>query len=306
MINFLLPIMVFAPIVMGFAPLFIKDLKKLNLSIVALCIAEFVLCGWLFVTNHHYEGMVVVVNWFSGLGVQFEINGLGILQALATSIIWVGSSVFSDEYFDHDKTYLHRYYAFFCVTFGATLGIFLAYDLFTVFVFFEVMSFASYALVAHNQDADSIAAGNSYLTVAVLGGLVVLMGIFMLNSIAGTLVISQLQQACAPYVGTPALYATGFMIFFGFAAKAGMFPLHGWLPKAHPAAPAPASAALSGILIKAGVYGVIVVTLKILSGDHHWAMLMLILGVLTMFVGAVFALMSINLKETLAYSSMSI
>ena len=305
MINFLLPIMVFAPILFGFAPLFIKDLKKLNLSIVALCIVELVLCGWLFATNHHYEGMIVAVEWFSGLGVQFEINGLGILQALATSVIWVGSSVFSDEYFDHDKTYLHRYYAFYCVTFGATLGIFLAYDLFTVFVFFEVMSFASYALVAHNQDDDSIAAGNSYLTVAVLGGLVVLMGIFMLNSIAGTLVISQLQAACAPYVGTPALYAAGFMVFFGFAAKAGMFPLHGWLPKAHPAAPAPASAALSGILIKAGVYGVIVVTLKILSGNHQWAMLMLILGVLTMFVGAVFALMSINLKETLAYSSMS-
>ena len=62
MINFLLPIMVFAPIVMGFAPLFIKDLKKLNLSIVALCIVEFVLCGWLFVTNHHYEGVIVAVS----------------------------------------------------------------------------------------------------------------------------------------------------------------------------------------------------------------------------------------------------
>lgn len=305
MINFLLPLMVFVPIVFGIAPLFIKDLKKLNLSIVALCAVELMLCIYLFAENHHYEGIIVAVNWFSGLGVQFEINGLGILQALATSVIWVGSSVFSDEYFDHDKTYLRRYYAFFCVTFGATLGIFLAYDLFTVFVFFEIMSFASYALVAHNQDDDSVAAGNSYLAVAVLGGLVLLMGIFMLNSIAGTLVISQLQQACAAYVGTPELYAAGFMIFFGFAAKAGMFPLHGWLPKAHPAAPAPASAALSGILIKAGVYGVIVVTLKILSGSHEWAMLMLVLGVLTMFIGAVFALLSINLKETLAYSSMS-
>ena len=305
MLDLLLPLMVFLPLFAGFLPLLIKDLKKLNTVIVVMCAAELAACLFLMFNGHHYEGTVVSLNWFSGLGVHFEINGLGILQAVATSIIWVGSSVFSDEYFDHDKTYLARYYAFFCVTFGATLGIFLAYDLFTVFIFFETMSFASYALVAHNQDEDSIAAGNSYLTVAVLGGLMVLMGIFILNSMTGTLVIGQLKEVCAPFVNNPMIYVAGFMIFFGFAAKAGMFPLHGWLPKAHPAAPAPASAALSGILIKAGVYGVIVVTLKILSVSHTWAVAMLTLGVLTMFVGAVFALMSINLKETLAYSSMS-
>ncbi len=305
MINFLLPLIVFIPIIMGIAPIFIKDLKKLNLSIVAICIVELIVCIYLFVNADSYTDMVACVKWFSGLGVRFEINGLGILQAVATCIIWVGSSIFSNEYFDHDKTYLDRYYAFFCITFGATLGIFLAYDLFTVFVFFEIMSFASYALVAHNQDADSIAAGNSYLTIAVLGGLMVLMGIFMLNSMIGTLVISELKEACLPFADTPQLYAAGFMIFFGFAAKAGMFPLHGWLPKAHPAAPAPASAALSGILIKAGVYGVIIVTLKILSWSFEWSCIMLAIGVLTMFVGAVFALLSVNLKETLAYSSMS-
>ena len=305
MLNILLPLMVFAPVVAGILPVLVKKLKKLNTAIVALCAAELAACLYLFANAHHFEGAVVTLGWFAGLGVNFEINGLGILQALAASIIWVGSSVFSDEYFARDQTYLHRYYSFFCITFGATLGIFLAYDLFTVFVFFEVMSFASYVLVAHNQDDDSVAAGNSYLTVAVLGGLVVLMGIFILNAMTGTLVISRLKDACAPFAGSRALYAAGFMIFFGFAAKAGMFPLHGWLPKAHPAAPAPASAALSGILIKAGVYGVIVVTLKILSGSYGWACLMLALGVLTMFVGAVFALLSVNLKETLAYSSMS-
>ncbi len=305
MINLLLPVMVFVPVVAGLLPIFVKDLKKLNTIIVAVRVAEFIACLGLAFTAHSYEGITATLPGFFGLGLNFEINGLGILQAVATSIIWVGSSIFSDEYFDHDKTYLAIYYAFFCATFGATLGIFLAQDLFTVFVFFEIMSFASYALVAHNQDEDSVAAGNSYLTVAVLGGLMVLMGIFLLNNMAGTLVIEELKDACMPYANNPLMYAAGFMIFFGFAAKAGMFPLHGWLPKAHPAAPAPASAALSGILIKAGVYGVIVVTLKILSTSFVWACIMLALGVLTMFVGAVFALLSVNLKETLAYSSMS-
>lgn len=305
MLEILLPVLVFLPILMGVLPLFVKDFKKVNISISTVCVVEFVIFLYLFLNAKSFDGVVISLNWFSGLGVHFEVSGLGVLQALATSVIWVASSIFSEEYFAQDKTNLSRYYAFFSVTFGATLGIFLAHDLFTAFIFFEVMSFASYVLVVHNQNDDSIAAGNSYLTVAVLGGLLVLMGIFILNAMTGTMVISELKDACMPFISSPWLYAAGFLIFSGFAAKAGMFPVNDWLPKTYTAAPAPISSALSGILSKAGVYGVIVVTVKILSSSFSWASIILVLGVLTMFIGAVFALMSKNLKETLAYSSMS-
>lgn len=305
MINFLLPAMVFLPIFAGLLPVFEKNEKRINAVLVAITVFELLCCAYLFANSEKFRGVAVSISWFAGMGISFEINGLGALQAFATSLIWVGSSVFSDEYFLHDMTNLRRYYGFFAVTFGATLGLFLGRDLFTVYLFFEVMSFASYALVAHEQNDDSKAAGNSYLTIAVLGGLVVLMGVFIIYNMTGTLVISELVSACAPFRDSPMLAAAGFMVFFGFAAKAGMFPLHGWLPQAHPAAPAPASTALSGILIKCGVYGVIIVTERIFRGNEKWAMLMLVLGVLTMFVGAVFALISVNLKQTLAYSSMS-
>ena len=163
---------------------------------------------------------------------------------------------------------------------------FLANDLYTAFIFFEAMSFASYPLVVHNQDKDSIDAGNSYLSVAVIGGLVTLTGIFILSRIAGTVVIDEIATAVAGFENQNLLFIVAFLIFFGFAAKAGMFPLNGWLPKAHPAAPAPASAALSGILIKTGIFGAIVVTSRIMQGNEKWAMFVLVIGILTMFLGS--------------------
>lgn len=304
-IKIMLLLMVFVPVLMGFLPMAVKNTKTLNLAMVAVSLAELAACLYLMFNLSMVESQVVSLTWFAGVGVNFKINGFGILQAVATSLIWVGSSVFSDEYFDHAPQNLRRYYSFWAITFGATLGLFLAYDLYTVFIFFEAMSFASYPLVVHNQDKDSIDAGNSYLSVAVIGGLVTLTGIFVLSNIAGTVVIDEIAAAVAGFENQNFLFIIAFLIFFGFAAKAGMFPLNGWLPKAHPAAPAPASAALSGILIKTGVFGAIVVTSRVMQGNEKWAMFVLCIGILTMFLGALCAFMSTNLKETLAYSSMS-
>ena len=94
-------------------------------------------------------------------------------------------------------------------------------------------------------------------------------------------------------------------MLFGFGAKAGAFPLHIWLPKAHPVAPAPASALLSGILTKAGMFGILILTGYIFLGESSWGSLILILGVCTMVLGALLALFSIDLKRTLACSSVS-
>lgn len=298
-------LMVFAPMLLGFLPVFVKNTKILNKVMVVCAVTELALCMYFLLNYSTIDSQVIAIPWFAGMGIGLKITGFGILQAVATSLIWVGSSVFSDEYFDHAPQNLRRYYAFWSITFGATLGMFLANDLFTVFIFFEIMSFASYPLVAHNQDDASIKAGNSYLSIAVIGGLVTLTGIFILDHFAGTVVIDEIASAVAGFEDTNRLFIVAFLIFFGFAAKAGMFPLNGWLPKAHPAAPAPASAALSGILIKTGIFGAIVVTSRVMHGNEKWAMMVLVIGILTMFLGAVCAFMSVNLKETLAYSSMS-
>ena len=155
-IKTLLLLMVFVPMVMGFVPMAVKNTKTLNIAMVAVSVAELALCLYLMFNLPLFEGQVVAVEWFAGIGITLNVNGFGILQAVATSLIWVGSSVFSDEYFDHAPQNLRRYYSFWAITFGATLGMFLANDLYTAFIFFEAMSFASYPLVVHNQDKDSI------------------------------------------------------------------------------------------------------------------------------------------------------
>ena len=239
-----------------------------------------------------------------GFEMSFTAAGIHGLYAAMACFMWFVSLLFSLEYMAHYKAKA-QYYAFMIVTFLATAGVFLSGDLLTCFVFFEVMSVASYVLVIHDRSKGAMRAGDTYLAVAVIGGMVLLMGLFLLYQMTGTLKIAELPAACAPYAGTGRLYAASICMLFGFGAKAGMFPLHIWLPKAHPVAPAPASALLSGILTKAGIYGAIIICCYMLSGDAHWAAAILAIGAVTMFLGAFLALLSGNLKKTLACSSVS-
>ena len=220
--------------------------------------------------------------------------------------MWSVSLLFSKEYFAH---YCHkaRYYGFMLLTMFATLGVFLAKDLFTMFIFFEVMSLSSYVWVVQEETEEALKVGVTYLTIAVIGGMVMLMGLFLLNHTLGTLEIAELYQSVQSVWKEKSgqIYTAGFLMLFGFGAKAGMFPLHFWLPKAHPVAPAPASALLSGILTKCGILGILVLTAQIFVHDLTWGSVILTLGVFGMVVGAVLAVFSVNLKRTLACSSVS-
>ena len=131
-----------------------------------------------------------------------------------------------------------------------------------------------------------------------------LMGIFLLYSAVGTLNLGEIL-ARAGSMDMKRRLTVGICILIGFGAKAGMFPLHIWLPKAHPVAPAPASALLSGILTKSGIFGVIAVTCWLFEGVASWGNILLVPAVITMVLGAVMAVFSVDLKRTLACSSMS-
>lgn len=235
-----------------------------------------------------------------GMGLSFTLDGFRAVYVCIAAFMWMCAALFSIEYFEHYRN-RNRYYLFQLITLGATAAIFLSADLYTTFVFFEVMSFTSYVWVAQDERAESLRAAATYLAIAVIGGLVMLMGVFLLYHQAGTLEIDSLYDACRG----KNVYPAAICMFLGFGAKAGVFPLHIWLPKAHPVAPAPASALLSGILTKTGIFGVLVISCKILLYDEVWGTVVLACGVLTMVVGAVLALFSIDFKRTLACSSIS-
>lgn len=228
------------------------------------------------------------------------------IYCLIALFMWGVSLLFSKEYFAH---YDHkaRYYAFMLITMFATLGVFLSKDLFTLFIFFEIMSLSSYVWVVQEETEEALKAGVTYLAIAVIGGMVMLMGLFLFNNAVGTLKIDELYEAVQSVWGEKSrqIYTAGFLMLFGFGAKAGLFPLHFWLPKAHPVAPAPASALLSGILTKCGIFGILILTAEVFVHDLKWGSVILTLGVAGMVVGAVLAVFSVNLKRTLACSSVS-
>ncbi len=238
------------------------------------------------------------------MGLHLTADGFRCLWAAVTAFAWLCSCMMAPAYLAHSR-HRSRYHLFTFVTLGGVMGVFLAADLFTLFVFFEIMSLASWVWVAHEDDKKASYAADTYLAVAVLGGLVMLMGLFLLNHIAGTLVIAELRAACAPHVGEPELYVAGALLLVGFGAKAGMFPLHFWLPMAHPVAPAPASALLSGVLTKCGVFGILILAAGIFPADLRWGEAVLGLGTITMVLGALLALFAVDLKRTLACSSVS-
>ncbi len=304
--NMILAFLVFYPMIGALVSYIIGRFHKTarDYSADFVVISEFAVTLYLFCTFDGSRILSFSIDSFAGLGIGFVLDGFRSVYTLTAALMWMMTTVFSKEYFKHYHN-RNRYYLFMLLTLGATMGVFLSADLYTTFIFFEMMSFTSYVWVAHDERKASLRAAETYLSVAVIGGMAMLMGLFLLYHELGTLEIAALLRLAKACPDKTLLYVAGGCITLGFGAKAGVFPLHIWLPKAHPVAPAPASALLSGILTKSGIFGMIVVSCNLLYGDGDWGSVILLLGCITMFGGALLALFSVDLKRTLACSSMS-
>ncbi|MBQ6859346.1 MAG: sodium:proton antiporter [Clostridia bacterium] len=303
----MLAFLVFFPMAAAFVSYAIgrRDKRARDSFVIGACLAELAVVVMALLGVLRGEAYVLDIPYFCGMGLHFELDGFRALYALVGGVMWLATSMLSREYFAHHYHNRNRYYMFFLMTLGATLGVFLSSDLFTTFIFFEIMSFTSYTWVAHDETPGALRAAETYLAVAIIGGMVMLVGLFVLYMQLGTLTISELHHAAEACQSRGALWAASLCILCGFGAKAGMFPMHIWLPKAHPVAPAPASALLSGILTKSGIFGIIVVSANIFRESKAWGNMLLVLALITMLGGAVLAVFSVNLKRTLACSSMS-
>ncbi|MBO4376204.1 MAG: sodium:proton antiporter [Lachnospiraceae bacterium] len=296
------------PIIMAFVTYAIgrKSKEARNVVAVVVTAATFLEMLYFFIgfVSGKMEPFDLVLPDICGLRLHFMMDGFRALYTTIASFMWLVCTFFAVEY---NKIYhnRNRYYMFILWTLGATMGVFLSADLGTTFIFFEMASLTSYVWVAQQESKEALRAAETYLAVAVIGGLVMLMGLLLLWNVTGTLNIEELRTVCESLQDDKRLLAAGICIFWGFAAKAGAVPLHIWLPKAHPVAPAPASALLSGMLTKVGVFGVLVVSSRIFYGNVKWGGFVLIIGCATMFLGALLAVFSIDMKRTLACSSVS-
>jgi multicomponent Na+:H+ antiporter subunit D len=244
-----------------------------------------------------------------GLALAFEVEPLGMIFALVASALWIVNSLYSIGYMrGNAEAHQTRFYACFAIALGATMGIAFAANLFTLFVFYEVLTLCTYPLVAHKGDEAARRGGRVYLGL-LLGTSIglQLVAIVWTWVIAGTLdftaggILS--GHAEGPLVGVLlALYVFGI-------GKAALMPFHRWLPAAM-VAPTPVSALLHAVaVVKAGVFTVVKVVvyvfgLELLRGESSAGWLLWIAG-FTILAASVVALRQDNLKRRLAYSTVS-
>lgn len=302
-LNYIFYIILIVPLVASLVGFIIGKYNERIRDRFNIAVTLIMLLAITYIFPYIYNGSIeFFIEEIMGTGLSLKIDMFRYIFIWLTALIWFLVTTYSVQYL-HSYKNRNRYYLFFMLTYWSTLGIFISENLLNLFTFFEIMSLTSYPLIIHDEDEYSHEAGQTYIIMAVLGGLVLLMGLFLLFDYTQTLEISLLRNSLANLGSIK--YVIVSLIIFGFGIKAGMFPLHIWLPKAHPAAPAPASAILSGVLLKTGIFGIMITSQIITSEDKNISFVILILGFITMFLGGFLAMFQRNIKRILAYSSMS-
>ncbi|MCU0944607.1 MAG: complex I subunit 5 family protein [Rubritepida sp.] len=237
-----------------------------------------------------------------GLRLTLALDAPGALLLGAAALLWSAAGLYVRGSMA-GRPHAHRFAAWWLLTLSGGLGVFMAGDLLSFYLAFAVVSLAAFGLVAHDGTPAARRAGGLYLVLAVAGEIALLLGFALLATRAPgeSLAIADVAPVLA---AAPGGFVIGLLMVIGFGLKMGLVPLHVWLPVAHPAAPTPGSAVLSGAIIKAGVIGLIrflpVGGAPVAAGES-----LAVLGFATAFWGVAMGLTQRNPKTVLAYSSVS-
>ena len=237
----------------------------------------------------------------------FSCDYLGTAFALLFSAMWILVMISSFEYMNHEGN-KRFFYCFYLLSYMTVMAACFAGNFFTFYCCFEAMTVLSMPMVLHSRSHESIMAALKYLFYSMGGAFLTLFGFFLFTAEGYDLRFTAGGSIGVLSLSEMELFAV-FLMIIGFGAKAGMFPLHAWLPTAHPVAPAPASAFLSGVITKVGVLGIIrtvfylvgEVNLKGSWVQYSW----IILSLITVFMGSMMAYGENVLKKRLAYSTVS-
>lgn len=243
------------------------------------------------------------------LKIAFRADELSLIFAVLTTVLWILSGIYSIGYMEHDG-HKKRYGFFYILVYVVLMGLDFSANLITMYLFYELMTLSSMPLILHEMKEESVSAAMKYLYYSIAGAFMSLFGIFVLSQYAPTMnFVAGGSLAAGEMSHGGLILAAVFLMLAGFGAKAGMFPLHAWLPIAHPVAPAPASAVLSGIIAKSGVLAVIRVVFYVVGPNllrGSWVQIAwMVLTLLTVVMGSTRAYEEKVLKKRLAYSTVS-
>lgn len=332
--NYMILVSIVLPILAGVLLLIAPNrIFKSRQVLINMTAVSFVVCALfpVLVICRRTGNMLLLFFLVDEIPVFFAVDTLGKIFAGIVILIFLLAGFFSFVYMSHEH-HEKRYYGFYLITFGVLLGLCFSGNLVTLYLFYEFMTLVSMPLVLHSGSKEAVMAGLKYLFYSFCGAYMALFGIYFLYKYAiafddaeymlwsggyetsrhmlGFVPGGSLDlKAVAESGNTGLCLAAVFLMIVGFGVKAGCFPLHAWLPTAHPVAPAPASAFLSGIIVKGGVLAIIrtvyyVVGAAFLRGtwvQTVWA----ILAIVTLLMGSSLAFKEKVLKKRLAYSTVS-
>ncbi len=243
----------------------------------------------------------------AGLELLLIADALSLLFITLSALLWLLTTVYAIGYLE-GAPQRARFFGFFSLCVAATMGIASAGNLFTFFIFYELLTLATYPLVAHRGTADALRGARVYLAYTLAGGVALLAGIVWLEVLGVDTTFTPGGQLDDHDVG-PALRGAYWLLIAGIGVKAAMVPLHGWLPIAM-VAPAPVSALLHAVaVVKAGAFGIVRVVLDVYGSERAGAEGLLlplaVLAAITIIWGSVRALAQRDIKKRLAYSTVS-
>jgi multicomponent Na+:H+ antiporter subunit D len=246
------------------------------------------------------------LNWLGEpVGITVAVDGFSLFMLMAISLLTLCVSLYSINYMEHYGAKAN-YYALLLMMAAGMNGLVLVTDLFNVYLFLEVAAIASYALVAYGLEHDELEASFKYLMLSVIASAAILISIAVLFGMTGSLGFTAVADGLR---SLDAKFVVGFcaaLFIMGFGLKAALIPFHAWLPDAHPSAPAPISAMLSGLLIKvSGVYALTRILFNVFGLTPALSQVLMYLGAVSIVVAAFLALGQKDMKRMLAYSSIS-
>lgn len=306
--NNLILLPVLFPIMVAIAiPIMKFKEKQRNIFAGTVVILNFVIVISIFYILGESQVNLFRLNQF--VNVYFKIDKLGILFVSLVSTLWVFTSFYSMEYMKHEGKE-NKFFAFFIATLGVTIGIGFSGNLFTLYIFYEILTLATFPLVIHTETKEALESGKKYLAYSFGGATFVLLGMILIFSMTNNLNFQ--PQGIIGIIPPDKinLYLGIFIsMFIGFGVKAALVPFHSWLPSAM-VAPTPVSSLLHAVaVVKSGVFALIRMCYYIFGVDAikqtKGNVYMTVLIIITILLGSFLALHQQNLKKRLAYSTVS-
>lgn len=285
---------IFSMIIYVLANKYINYLVFISQGIITIAIASYY--NFIKVNGAHE---ILIGGWNKNIGISLKNDNLSILFILLSIFIWWTILIYSWN----NKRDDYKFWFFLLFLEGAFLGLLQTNDLFNFFIFLEIITIISSILIIYKRDGRSVRAGLYYLLFNSSGMIFFLISLIALYMTTGTLNMDIMRQRIILINNTYAIKFSYILMIASLGVKSAFFPVYNWLPKAHGAAPSPISALLSGLLVKSGLYGFI--RINQIFNINASSNLFFLLGFLTALSGVLFALSQKDIKQILAFHTIS-